>query len=250
MDLIIGGSGFVGSNFIRANPTVELISREALYGAKTAIECDRLIIAAPSAEKWKANMDPSSDWENITELTESVCSRFQPREILLFSTIDVYGSASNCDEQSQTRPDNPYGQHRSWLEKRLCDRFRNITVVRLPGLFGNGLKKNALYDITHNRVELISRLNPRSTFQWVPIDWAIKKSLEFMREGVEVVNLVSEPVPVEDLVFAEQSWKSHLSTANPLVSYSIRTIRADGDYFMRGKEVIRRIQVWSKECKR
>lgn len=45
----------------------------------------------------------------------------------------------------ETRGLRRYGKDRLWLENKVSDSFDSL-VIRLPGLYGKGLKKNFLYD--------------------------------------------------------------------------------------------------------
>ena len=42
-----------------------------------------------------------------------------------------------------TLSDNGYGRNRLYLENYIRNNYHDYLIVRLPGLFGKGLKKNA-----------------------------------------------------------------------------------------------------------
>ena len=58
-------------------------------------------------------------------------------KFVLISTIAVYDNPT----------DNAYGRNRLYLENYLINNYENVSIVRLPSLFGEGLKKNSLYDL-------------------------------------------------------------------------------------------------------
>ena len=77
----------------------------------------------------------------------------------------------------------------------MAERFPSHQIVRLPALFGAGLKKNVIFDLMHgNRLDVI---NGDSAFQWYPLE-RLGADLELIRtRRLGVVNLAVEPVPTE-----------------------------------------------------
>lgn len=61
---------------------------------------------------------------------------------MLISTVGVYKNPNGVDEDTPIDTDGlqPYGQNRYYLEQFIQDNF-DVTIIRLSGLFGNGLKK-------------------------------------------------------------------------------------------------------------
>jgi hypothetical protein len=247
VDYIVGASGLVGSTYLRAHQSTAVIRREELYQDDGILECERLVIAAPSAEKWLANSQPQTDWAEILRLGEAIKKRFAAREVLVFSTVDVYPLSTAPDEATDPRPAEPYGRHRKWLADYISSEFNSTTVIRLPGLFGSGLKKNPLFDIVNRRDDYISRLHPNSEYQWVPIGWAIAKSEDFMTGVASVVNLVSEPVAIQDLEIFGSSWKALLNSESPIIRYGVRTMHAASGYFLGSQQVVEMVREWSKK---
>lgn len=91
---------------------------------------DLVVIAAPYASKWWANEHPDLDFNEVQRITTAMAG-VQARRVVLLSSIDA-------------GKDHPYGQNRAWLETWMP---QNTAILRLPALFGDGLKKNALYDL-------------------------------------------------------------------------------------------------------
>ncbi|MCI6709979.1 MULTISPECIES: NAD(P)-dependent oxidoreductase [Eisenbergiella] len=73
----------------------------------------------------------------------------KPQKLVLISTIDVFKSPLAVYEDSAIDMDGlqPYGYNRRVLENWVRENYPEALIVRLPGLFGEGIKKNFIYDI-------------------------------------------------------------------------------------------------------
>jgi nucleoside-diphosphate-sugar epimerase len=194
MKALIGYTGFVGSNLSRQRHFDVKINRTNLNEIE-GVSLDQLVISALPAEKWRINQHPEADLANLRVLQRSLDS-ITARQVVLISTVDVYGVPLKVDEKTHIVIDDlhPYGLHRYEFENWVSSRFESCLVVRLPGLFGWGLKKNALYDLLHDHE--IERLNPSARLQWYPIsrladdiDRALALNLQLVNASVEPVSL-------------------------------------------------------------
>lgn len=71
------------------------------------------------------------------------------------------------------------------------------TVVRLPGLFGPGLKKNAVHDLLHGHE--LHKVNAAGVYQFYDLNrlWAdVPLALD---SGLPLVNLATEPVSIREV---------------------------------------------------
>jgi hypothetical protein len=95
-----------------------------------------------------ANNEPEKDLEIIKNAFNNI-KKINPKHVVLISTIDVYKNPVNVDESTVIDIDNlqPYGFNRYQLEKMVADEFQNHTIIRLPGLYGENIKKNFIYDL-------------------------------------------------------------------------------------------------------
>ncbi len=126
-----------------------------------------IVCAGAPGAKWKANQDPEGDLASLDRLMTSL-ARASADHVVLISTVDVYPAPVGVDEETPIAEaeSSPYGRHRLRLERFVRSRFSS-TVVRLPGLFGSGLKKNVIYDfLNQNRLDAI---HPESRYQFYPL---------------------------------------------------------------------------------
>jgi len=225
LDAVVGYTGFVGSNVLPEHAEV------ACFNSKNFCEMHgrefrRIICAGASAAKWIANREPSEDLSKIRQLTE-VLSTVSCEQLVLISTIDVYSKPIGVDE-SQTSDSgdlHPYGRNRLYLESFIQDRFHRHAVIRLPALFGPGLKKNALYDLIHDNN--IDNLDSQAQFQWYDIRW-LRDHIELVVEaGIPLVNLCTPPIILAEIgqrFFPEVVIPQHSNKAS--AHYDLRTIHS------------------------
>lgn len=143
---LVGYTGFVGSNiyaFGKIDKTYNSRNIEKAYGTNP----DLLIYAGLRAEKYLANNEPQKDMDLIVQAQENIM-KINPKKLVLISTIDVFKVPQNVDENSIIDTDNlqAYGYNRYVLEKWVRENYPNALIIRLPGLFGQNIKKNFIYD--------------------------------------------------------------------------------------------------------
>lgn len=191
MRVLIGHTGFVGSNLHRQRSWDALVnSRNS--GDLAGMTADLVVCAGVYAEKWRANADPAADLAQIDAFS-GMLAQLRAQRFVLISTVDVYPTGQAQDESESPAPtaDSPYGYHRHLLELRIRDLFEKAHVLRLPALYGPGLKKNALFDMmTRHRLEFI---NPAARFQWYGLDRIAADVDVAIANELEVVNLMTEP---------------------------------------------------------
>ena len=121
-------------------------NREDAFGKNP----DLLVYAGLRAEKFLANNDPEADLKNIEEAFEQI-KKINPGKLVLISTVDVYKEPVGVDEDTKINTDGlaAYGLNRYKLEQLVRSEYPDALIVRLPGLFGKGLKKNFIYDYIH-----------------------------------------------------------------------------------------------------
>lgn len=203
MDALLGHTGFVGSHLREnLNPDTTMNFNSKNLKAATDHEFRNVYCACVPAVKWWANKNPSEDFSQTQEILEVlVAIKFTGRFIYI-STIDVHDhSKKNQVEQCQYPSKEPYGRHRLQLEDHLRHAMgQRLVVVRLPALFGLGLKKNMLFDLLEGH--MLDQLNINTAFQWYSLSW-LWEDLEYISKnltGVNVVNLYPPPIESRELV--------------------------------------------------
>lgn len=199
MNSIVGYSGFVGSNLLQFYKFNDFYNSKNFDKAKNK-SFDTMFFCGIPAVKWYANKHPKEDEktiENIKEILDSV----NVKKFILISTIDVYDDINreyDEDYNINHKNNHTYGKNRFLFEQYVKDRFIDHHIIRLPGLFGKGLKKNIIYDlIKNNNVEKIP-LN--SSFQWYSLDW-LKKDIELiLKNNIRTCNLFTEPLHTSDII--------------------------------------------------
>jgi nucleoside-diphosphate-sugar epimerase len=224
MDLIIGASGFIGSNLARELPSATHVSRQDLKSGNF-FTGSRLFIAAPSASKWLVNQEPASDLQNIETLFKYVKTYIETVEIILISTIDVYEDPRAANEDSPTLNSLNYGGNRKILEDLLGTLASNLRVARFGGLFGQGLKKNILFDLHNLRYEELIKYNAESLFQYL----SVERSIRYLLESNEpLVNVVGPPLRVKDMA----ANRDFFSDTAPLIEYNVSSVHLEGGYLI------------------
>lgn len=147
MDALIGYTGFVGSN-LALQHKFDMLFNSRNIDEITSNEYDLVVCAGAKGVKWYANQFPEDDLNGIRKL----CDKFgeiKTRRFILISTVDVYKNPVMVDEETIIEKEglHPYGLNRFYLENRVADTFPEYNIVRLPALFGRGIKKNFIYDL-------------------------------------------------------------------------------------------------------
>ncbi len=241
---IIGFSGFVGSNIIDQE------SFDFFYNSQNIQEIigkklDLLVIAAPSAVKWQANKEPEKDLEMINSLIE-ILSKVEAKQVVHISTVDVYKIPINTNEDSpiDSGQNHAYGKHRFYLEEFIRKNFKKHLIVRLPGLFGKGLKKNFIFDMLNDNC--LDMTHKDSAFQFYCLDNIWKDIETAMKNSLSLINFATEPLRVSEI--SQECFSKEFSnvTENEPVYYNMKSKYAllygeNGDYLYEKATVIKQL---------
>lgn len=199
MNCLIGYTGFVGLNL------QQYYKFDYFYNSKNFAEAknksfDTIFFCGMPAVKWYANKHPEEDY-NILENIKSILDSVETKKIILISTIDVYDDVTNeLDEDYEINynKNHIYGRNRYLFEEYIKSRYNNYNIIRLPALFGKGLKKNIIYDLINNNN--VNDIPVNSSFQWYCLD-RLKKDIDIILENdIKICNLFPEPLHTKEIV--------------------------------------------------
>lgn len=198
MKALIGHSGYVGATLLRQQPFDALFRRSDIDEvAGRAFES--VICTAAPAQKWIAERDPEADRANIERLAKNVTAVDTAR-FTLISTVDVFDDSKGMTEDDTPAPTTAYGRNRLWLEQAVRDRFPDALVVRLPGLVGPGLRKNAVFDfLNDNNLHLI---DARAVYQFYPMVNLSADLAAAERSGLRLAHFSAEPMSIAQVAAA------------------------------------------------
>lgn len=218
---LVGYTGFVGSN-LRAQAPFEAIYNSKNIEDIAGRQFDRLVFAGAQAKKWWANQEPAADWQGIQRALDAMATT-KAAKVVLISTIDAVPPGVGVDESADCRAadNHAYGVNRLALEEAIAARFEAPLIVRLPGLFGDGLRKNVIFDLLTDNI--LDKINPASRFQYYDLArlWADIQTAE--QAGLRLVHLVTEPVATRDILAAHFADKTVGQDPFPLAEYDFRT---------------------------
>jgi nucleoside-diphosphate-sugar epimerase len=228
---LVGYTGLVGSNLARQRPFDERYNRAniaEIRGRRFSL----LVNSGVSAVKWKANEEPERDREAILALWRDL-DTVEADVFVQISTLDVMprGTVYEDTPIDEARLE-PYGRNRLELERLVSERFPRRLVVRLPHVFGPGLKKGFVFDLIHSSA--LHLTDRRDVFQPYDLGWLSRDVERFL--GSELVNLATEPVSAAELAREVFGVEFTNETEREPRVYDMRT--RNGEYLYRRDEVL------------
>jgi hypothetical protein len=196
---IVGYSGFVGSNLLQFYKFDHFYNSRNFQDAANR-SFDELFFCGVPAVKWRAIKYPQEDADAIEQI-QTILSTVTAKRVVLISTIDVYDDVDRKydeDYECDWVHNHAYGRNRYLFERFIQRRFENHHIIRLPALFGKGLKKNVIYDLIHaNQLGNIPR---NSMFQWYDLNWLGQDVNTVIKNNIRICNLFTEPLPTHEIL--------------------------------------------------
>ncbi|WP_246098724.1 hypothetical protein [Paracoccus laeviglucosivorans] len=109
---------------------------------------DTVVCAAAPGSMVEANRAPQNDTARIDQIMGHL-SRIKAKKLVLISTIATLKDFGHGQDEGTTayEEDLAYGRNRRRLEAFCAENFDRHLILRLPALFGHGLRKNMLFDL-------------------------------------------------------------------------------------------------------
>lgn len=145
-DVLFGSSGVVEQN-LKASWQFDAHYNWANMRAARGQAFDLAVITAAPGSISAANCNPSYDEQLIQEFINHL-KYIRAQRVVLISTIAVLDaqSATYTESTAQFETDAAFGRHRRWLEEACRSMFPASLILRLPEIFGPGLKSNFVFD--------------------------------------------------------------------------------------------------------
>lgn len=193
---LIGHTGFVGSNIAAAHAFDDVYNTSNIDDI-VGQEYDLVVSAAARADSHRINAHGDEDRAEIDAYVD-LLSKVGIGKLVLASTVCVYPGDTSPDEATPLSEEGltPYGANRLHMERRLGDLF-DLLPVRLPQLYGRGIKKGIVYDLMNDyRVEFI---RPDGRFQYYDLRRLWDDVAVALEAGVEALNISTPAVTSETI---------------------------------------------------
>lgn len=219
-DALIGSTGFIGGTLRRAR-NFDACFNSANIETMRNREFRTIVCAGARAEKWKANREPEIDRQGINGLC-SVLLTVRAERFVLISTVDVFADPCGVDELSPvpTRDLHPYGANRLHLETFVAQQFPAI-ILRLPGVYGHGLRKNVIYDFLHGND--VGKIDSRAVFQFYGVHRLNSDIERALSLDLGLIHLTTEPTSVAEIARNAFGLEFVNEVAPRAVRYDVKT---------------------------
>ncbi len=246
---LIGTTGFVGGNLKQQfafDDHYRSTDIDSIRGKRYSL----IVCAGTAAAKWLANQDPAADRAALQKLLEPL-GEVEAERFVLLSTVDVYQRPIEVDEAAPADAAHAYGLNRRLLEKFVAQRFARSTIVRLPGLFGPGLKKNLIYDLLHQHQ--VEKINPAGIFQYYNLAHLWRDLERAEEKGIALLNLATEPVSTGEVAL-RCFGRTLPELSQPAARYQVRSLHAEafggkGGYLYDRESVLAELEEFVREAR-
>jgi hypothetical protein len=138
------------------------------------------------------------------------------------------------------------------VEEWIRDRFENACVLRLPGLFGPGLKKNVIYDMMHENG--LEKVHPDGVFQYYDTRQLAVDMETAWNQHISLLNLSSVPIATHEIRDRFFPDKKLGGTGPAPAGYDMRSLHAShwqknvdmttSGYLYQKEEVLAQVSDW------
>ena len=190
-DLLVGSTGFVGGNLL-AKHTFAAECHSSDITAQYGTRPDLCVYAGVPAAMFLANADPEADLAVMRAARENI-RQIAPKRLVLISSIAVLADSRGVYEDSPAQDTEglpAYGKNRLQLERWVREDFPDALIVRLPALYGAGLKKNFLFDL-HTITPAM--LRPEKYSELAAKSPLVKSAYTLADNGFYKLNVTADP---------------------------------------------------------
>lgn len=250
MKLLIGNTGLIGTT-LKDSMTFDYEFNSSNIHELKDLQIPQttdIYLACLPATKWKVNQDPIADLNNILKIIE-ILSTHSYRNIVLYSTIDVYNNSEPCSNED-TIPGLPkldYGSNRYLFELLIKSNIKHtrLIILRLPALFGKHIKKNVIYDLLNDNE--VHKIQSKSKYQWYNLNHISIDTDRYVNspESYLCVNLFSEPIATEQIVELFDNKKVDNKTIGAIYDY--QTKYSTTGYYRPAKDILNEIKEFITE---
>jgi hypothetical protein len=223
---LIGFSGFVGGTLRQQHGFSHLYNSSNISAIATAPPFETTVCAAAPGSMLEANLQPQSDRSRIGALMQHLAT-VRTRSFVLISSIAVLGNAdSGADETSASfDATSAYGQNRRALEEFCSRHFPRCLIIRLPALFGQGLRKNFLFDLlnpvpslwSRERLDEAAQRLPPALFDRLTAFYAADPATKLLKLDRQALDAAAERADIENAL--DHHGLSAMKFHNPLTTY-------------------------------
>lgn len=167
-EALMGHTGLVGGILSRQH-TFSACFNTSNVDAMAGRSFDTVVCAAAPGSMFMANRAPDQDRAQVHALMDRL-EAVQAQRFVLISSIAVLADfAAGDDEGTEAfQTALAYGRHRRELEVFCESHFDDCLIVRLPALFGTGLRKNFIFDLLHPVPSLLTQARFEALQQALP----------------------------------------------------------------------------------
>uniref|UniRef100_UPI003FEE4D5A sugar nucleotide-binding protein n=1 Tax=Gemmiger formicilis TaxID=745368 RepID=UPI003FEE4D5A len=199
-DLLVGSTGFVGGNLL-AKHTFAAECHSSDITAQYGTRPDLCVYAGVPAAMFLANADPEADLAVMRAARENI-RQIAPKRLVLISSIAVLADSRGVYEDSPAQDTEglpAYGKNRLQLERWVREDFPDALIVRLPALYGAGIRKNFLFDL-HTITPAM--LRPEKYSELAAKSPLVKSAYTLADNGFYKLNGIADPAALRALFAA------------------------------------------------
>jgi hypothetical protein len=188
---LIGYTGFVGCNLAAAYAFSDVYNTSNI-GDIRGRSYDLVVSAAARADSHRINQNGPADLAEIDDYV-GLLSSVDIKQLVLISTVCIYPGGSSPDEAAPLAAEGltPYGANRLHMEQALAARFPTL-ALRLPQLYGIGLKKGIVYDLLNDY--RVDHIRPDGRFQYYDLRRLWADTQIALRAGLTSLNMATPAV--------------------------------------------------------